>query len=92
MLYAVCRAAVVGFCRLWNRVAVRGLEHVPAEGAYVLAPVHRSNMDTPYAAFATRRRLRFMGKDSLWRNPAAAWVFSSLGGFPVAREPRTVRR
>jgi 1-acyl-sn-glycerol-3-phosphate acyltransferase len=84
-LYTVCRAAVVGFCRLWNRVRVSGLEHVPPTGAYILAPVHRSNMDTPYAAFATRRRLRFMGKDSLWRNPVVAWLFSALGGFPVAR-------
>jgi len=51
----------------------------------VLAPVHRSNMDTPYASTATRRRLRYMGKDSLWKTRASGWFLSALGGFPVSR-------
>jgi 1-acyl-sn-glycerol-3-phosphate acyltransferase len=51
----------------------------------VLAPVHRSNIDTPISACLTRRRLRFMGKDSLWKHRPAAWFLSSLGGFPVTR-------
>jgi 1-acyl-sn-glycerol-3-phosphate acyltransferase len=76
---------VTTFAGLWNRVSVEGAEHVPASGAFVLAPVHRSNMDTPYAAATTRRRLRFMGKDSLWKKRVPAWTLSALGGFPVSR-------
>jgi 1-acyl-sn-glycerol-3-phosphate acyltransferase len=83
--YALARAVVVGFSRTWNRAAVEGREHVPADGAFILAPVHRSNMDTPYAATATRRRLRYMGKDSLWKHQPAKWLLSALGGFPVSR-------
>jgi 1-acyl-sn-glycerol-3-phosphate acyltransferase len=84
-LYAVARAIVTGFTRLCTRMSIEGREHVPRTGAYVLAPVHRSNIDTPIAACVTRRRLRFMGKDSLWRHQPAAWVLSALGGFPVVR-------
>ena len=51
----------------------------------MLAPVHRSNMDTPFASCVTRRRLRFMGKDTLWKRQPAAWFLSALGGFPVTR-------
>jgi len=83
--YAVTRAVVAGFTRAWTRMGIDGREHVPATGAFVLAPVHRSNMDTPIAACLTRRRLRFMGKDSMWKRRVPAWVFSALGGFPVAR-------
>jgi 1-acyl-sn-glycerol-3-phosphate acyltransferase len=83
--YAVARAIVTGFTRLWTRMAIEGREHVPRSGAYVLAPVHRSNIDTPIAACVTRRRLRFMGKDSLWKHQPAAWLLSALGGFPVVR-------
>ena len=54
--YAMARAVCVGFCRLWFRMSVEGLEHVPATGAFVLAPVHRSNMDTPIESVVTRRR------------------------------------
>jgi 1-acyl-sn-glycerol-3-phosphate acyltransferase len=85
-LYAVVRLLVVSlFTRLWNRTTVEGAENIPLEGAFILAPVHRSNMDTPYAAATSRRRLRFMGKDSLWKAKVPGWVLSALGGFPVSR-------
>lgn len=83
--YYVVRALVAGFTRSWTRLSIEGAEHVPRSGPFVLAPVHRSIMDTPISACLTRRRLRFMGKDSLWDRRPAAWFFSSLGGFPVAR-------
>ena len=83
--YWIARVAVYGFCRLWTRVEVDGRENVPATGPFVLAPVHRSNMDTPFASCVTRRRLRFMGKDTLWKRQPASWFLSALGGFPVTR-------
>jgi 1-acyl-sn-glycerol-3-phosphate acyltransferase len=83
--YYVARTAVNVFVRVWTRLTIEGREHVPSTGAFVLAPVHRSNMDTPISSCVTRRRLRFMGKDSLWKHRFAAWFLSSLGGFPVTR-------
>lgn len=83
--YFVIRAVVAGITRAWTRMSIEGREHIPASGPFVLAPVHRSNMDTPISSCLTRRRLRFMGKDSLWKKRPAAWLLSSLGGFPVAR-------
>ena len=85
VFYGVTRAFVTGFTRLWTRLELTGREHVPTRGAFVLAPVHRSNMDTPIVACVTRRRLRFMGKDSLWKQRPVAWLLSALGGFPVSR-------
>jgi 1-acyl-sn-glycerol-3-phosphate acyltransferase len=85
LFYGLARTLVGVFVRTWNRASVDGRERVPTEGAFVLAPVHRSNMDTPYASLTTRRRLRFMGKDSLWEKKAAGWFLSALGGFPVSR-------
>jgi 1-acyl-sn-glycerol-3-phosphate acyltransferase len=84
-LYAVARAVCVGFCRVWFRMTVEGLEHVPRSGPFVLAPVHRSNMDTPIVSVVTRRRLRYMGKDTLWKKRFPRWFLSALGGFPVTR-------
>ena len=70
--YAMARAVCVGFCRLWFRMSVEGLEHVPATGAFVLASVHRSNMDTPIVSVVTRRRLRYIGKDTLSKSRSRA--------------------
>jgi len=85
LLYVVARAIVVGVTRLFTRMRVEGAHRVPRHGAFVLAPVHRSYIDTPIAAAVTRRRLRFMGKDSLWKWKGPGWVLSALGGFPVSR-------
>jgi 1-acyl-sn-glycerol-3-phosphate acyltransferase len=83
--YAFARFLVVGFARLLTRVRIDGIEHVPTSGAYILAPTHRSNIDTPLAAAITGRRIRFMGKDTLWTNPRFGWLLSALGAFPVTR-------
>ncbi len=85
LFYRFCRGAVAGFSRVWWRESIEGKEHIPADGPFVLAPVHRSNVDTLLAATVTRRRMRFMGKDSLWSKRWSAWFLSSLGGFPVHR-------
>ncbi len=83
--YQFGRFVVVSFCRIWMRMTVEGRENVPKEGAFVLAPIHRSYLDTPIASGCTRRRLRFMGKDSLWKKQPYRWMLSALGAFPVSR-------
>lgn len=85
VLYRLVRLAVGGFCRAFWRVEVRGLEHIPAGGAFILSPVHRSNIDTPLVALMGRRLVRFMGKDSMWKYRFSDWFFTSMGGFPVHR-------
>ncbi|PIE33980.1 MAG: hypothetical protein CSA55_01570 [Ilumatobacter coccineus] len=84
--YTVMRALVVGLFRLYNRITVEGADRIPTEGAFILAPVHRSILDTPYAACVTRRRMRFMAKDSIWNSRIFGWIVSALGAFPVTRE------
>ena len=83
--YQLVRFLVVGLCRTYCRMTVTGRDNVPTSGAFVLAPVHRSYIDTPIASGCTRRRLRFMGKDSLWKRQPFNWTLSALGGFPVTR-------
>ncbi len=83
--YAVFRGIVCGLTRLLTRLTIEGSEHLPVSGAYVLAPVHRSYVDTPITACVTRRRIRFMGKQEVWKYAPIGWLVSSLGAFPVAR-------
>jgi 1-acyl-sn-glycerol-3-phosphate acyltransferase len=83
--YRFARTVVLALCRVLFRVKVRGTEHVPATGAYILAPTHRSNLDTPFAAFVTTRPIRFMAKRELFAHPLGAKLFLALGGIPVER-------
>ncbi|HET9077506.1 MAG TPA: lysophospholipid acyltransferase family protein [Acidimicrobiales bacterium] len=83
--YAVARGLVELVCRLYWRVEIRDRDKLPRTGAYVIAPVHRSNIDTLLSGCLTRRRIRFMGKDSLWKYRWSGALFNSLGAFPVHR-------
>jgi 1-acyl-sn-glycerol-3-phosphate acyltransferase len=83
--YAFCRAAVAGFAYLFWRTRVTGRDNIPRQGPFILSPVHRSNVDTPLMGCVTRRRMRYMGKDSMWKYRWSAWFFTSLGGIPVRR-------
>jgi 1-acyl-sn-glycerol-3-phosphate acyltransferase len=84
--YRVVRAVVLSVCKVLFRVRVIGREHVPKDGVYVVAPSHRSILDIPFAAFVTRRRIRFMAKKELFSTRLGGWLFSRLGGIPVDRE------
>ena len=85
-LYAVISGILRGACRLFFRARARGLEHVPATGAFILAPVHRSNLDFALALLTAKRRMRYLAKDSLWKGQGFwAKLFTALGGIPVAR-------
>ncbi len=87
VFYRVMWSLIWVAARILFRVEVHGRENVPASGAFILSPgAHRSNLEIFLVCLVTRRRLRYMGKDSLWKNPASDWFFSSLGGFPVNRD------
>lgn len=83
--YRALRVLILGFAKVFWRVRIEGTDNLPREGPFIVAPVHRSNIDTPLIALISSRRLRFMGKDSMWRTKAGARLWSALGGFPVRR-------
>ncbi|MDX2378352.1 MAG: lysophospholipid acyltransferase family protein [Acidimicrobiia bacterium] len=85
IVYAAARFVVCGLTQLYTRMSIRGREHLPESGAYVIAPVHRSYIDTPIAACVTRRRVRFMAKDTMWKTRWFGRLISTMGAFPVHR-------
>jgi 1-acyl-sn-glycerol-3-phosphate acyltransferase len=85
VFYWLIRSLIKLFCRIYFRLRVYGRENLPQSGAFILAPIHRSNVDTPIVSVVTNQRLRFMGKDSLWKIKPIGAVLSALGGFPVTR-------
>jgi 1-acyl-sn-glycerol-3-phosphate acyltransferase len=86
LFYRIVWPIVTGVSRLFWRVRVVGEDRLPSSGGFVLAPSHRSMMDIPFAAVVTKRRLRFMGKQSVFKVPVLGTIFRWLGGFPVARD------
>jgi len=85
IFYRVAHALVLTPFKAIFWVRVRGREKVPREGAFVVAPSHRSLMDIFFTGYITRRRIRFMAKQYLFEMPFLAWLFTALGGFSVER-------
>jgi 1-acyl-sn-glycerol-3-phosphate acyltransferase len=83
--YGAIRGLCVVLAKLLFRLEIRGREHLPTQGPFVLAPVHRSNLDFLLAATTRRPRMRYMGKASIWNWKPLGRFVSMLGAFPVHR-------
>jgi 1-acyl-sn-glycerol-3-phosphate acyltransferase len=83
-LYAVVRAVLTPLMRGWFRMRISGRDHVPQEGAAVVAANHKSFLDSFFIALGTSRHLRFMGKVELFEGPWGR-LLVRLGAFPVRR-------
>lgn len=83
--YAIVRGLILAVAKVLGRVTVIGADKVPATGAFVLAPVHRSNVDFALTSILTRRPMRYMGKDSIWKSRLLGRFVTMLGAFPVHR-------
>ncbi len=85
VLYWLVRNGTSVLSRLYFRASYEGLENVPTTGAFVLAPVHRSNLDFALMSVVTKRRLRYMGKESLWNKAWFGRIIDAMGAYPVSR-------
>jgi len=83
-LYALVRGIVAPLLRLYFRMHVSGAEHIPAQGAAIVAPNHKSFWDSFFIGVCTRRQLRFMAKTELIQARYGR-LLVRLGAFPVRR-------
>jgi 1-acyl-sn-glycerol-3-phosphate acyltransferase len=85
VFYRVVRGLIAVATKIWFRIDVVGTEHIPADRPFVLAPVHRSNIDFALASLVTKRRMRYIAKDSLFKIGWLGKIWLALGAFPVHR-------
>jgi 1-acyl-sn-glycerol-3-phosphate acyltransferase len=83
--YRGLHVLLVALCKVWFRVEVIGRDKVPKHGSFVVAPVHRSNIDFLLVALIRPNRMRYMGKASIWKYKLPGRFFNMLGAFPVHR-------
>jgi len=69
----------------WFSPKVEGAENIPLEGAVIIAPIHRSNIDFALSLFISDRKIFFMAKDGLFKFKPLGWLLLRLGAFPVKR-------
>lgn len=82
VLWAVFR---VGF-----GLEVTGHEHIPRRGGAIFASNHISYLDPPVVGVACPRRLRFMARASLFRQPVLGLLLRMLRVMPLERGEQDV--
>lgn len=69
---------------LLARVEVRGREHMPARGPFIVASNHLSWFDVPLVPAYMKLQTLTMAKEELFHSPVR-WLVRFMGGFPVKR-------
>ena len=70
--------------RTLYRLRLRGIEHVPDEGAAVIVCNHVSYMDALILAAAIPRPVRFVMYYRIFETPVMRWIFRSAKAIPIA--------
>ena len=86
IVYWIARNASLLLARFYLVVRVSGREHLRTDGATILAPVHRSNLDVPIISSYCGRRIRSMAKMDMFKGKLGQWFSTAIGAFPVRRD------
>ncbi len=71
--------------RLYFRLKVTGVEHIPATGPVILVPNHTSFMDPPWLSAVVPRVIYFLMLHHHFYHPYFHWLFKRLPCIPVKR-------
>ncbi len=85
VVYRAVRGLIRRLLFPWLRVRSANAEILDRPGATILAPVHRSNLDSVLLASLCDRRIRALGKESLFLVPVVKYFCAALGAIPVRR-------
>lgn len=92
--YRSLRGLARGFFALCFHPRVEGMEHVPADGGYVVSLNHTSLFDPPLVGTIVPVPMKFMAKRQLFV-PVLGRVLEAVGAIPIERgeaDRRAVRR
>jgi len=85
--YRAALGIAVPIVRLWGRLDIEGLEHIPAEGPLLIVGNHDSYWDPVVIGIAAieRRQIRALSKSSLWKVKGLSNMLDGMGQIPIER-------
>ncbi|MFC1430665.1 lysophospholipid acyltransferase family protein [Streptacidiphilus sp. N1-3] len=91
MFYVLLKHVLIGpLVRLLYRPRVTGLEHVPTQGAAIIAPNHLSFCDSIFVPLLAPQQVHYVAKAEYFtgtglKGRLMAWFFTGAGAVPVDR-------
>ena len=84
-MFGAARILVTLWLNLFYRVKVYGAEKIPASGSAVLCANHTHFKDLILLGCNTKRKVKWLAKIELFKNPVIGKFLMFLGAFPVRR-------
>lgn len=85
-LYGLCHYIIAVLYDICFRGEVTGLEHLPRDGAFLIAANHASHLDPPLIGSQVPRQMCFFARKTLWNGRFASWWLDTIGTIPVDRD------
>ncbi|MBI3483725.1 MAG: 1-acyl-sn-glycerol-3-phosphate acyltransferase, partial [Acidobacteria bacterium] len=94
LFFVVLKFAYV-FARLFMRFRVRGRQHLPEKGPFLLCPNHESYLDAfllvSALPFRHLKNLFFVGASEYFATPSTAWLARQMNVIPVDPDTNLIR-
>jgi 1-acyl-sn-glycerol-3-phosphate acyltransferase len=84
-VFMVVRTVLLALCRVFLRMKIVGIEHVPQTGGILIVSNHLHNADPVLISIACPRPLHYMAKKELMGIPVLGSIIRFAGAFPVDR-------
>lgn len=81
ILYKITRPIIKFLVKIIYLPKIKGIENIPLKDGIILAGNHTSNMDCFLLISSTKRCIRFLAKDSLYKH----YIFRNMGIIPIDR-------
>ena len=84
MFYKVVKMLTRAVFSVLFKVKINGIENFP-EGPFMLCANHTSNWDPAIMVAFFKRKVHFLGKAELFKNPILKYILSKAGMIPIKR-------
>ena len=85
MIYYISYFFFKALSALFFPLRVIGRGNLPVREGFIIASNHMSNMDPFILGLASRRRLSYVTKDTLFRNRVLRYILYRVDAFPIKR-------
>lgn len=85
MLYSIAKVVLYLYFIIFRRIKVEGRDNIPSKGPILLYANHPSAWDMFFIAAFMKRKVHYMAKIELFKNPILAFLLRTVGAFPVSR-------
>ncbi len=85
LMYIIFKIIGRAYLSLFYRTEHAGIENIPDKGAAIICSNHSSLLDMFFIGCWIKRKVHYIAKKELFKNPILGYIVERLGAFPVNR-------